>query len=106
MDMNKKRIASIDYLKGIAIILVLLGHSIIQYPINLHENDVCRTLYEWICTIQMPLFFFASGFCYSYNGGGVREYVCYIKKERCVFLSPIWFSHVLTYLFAQVERLE
>lgn len=86
--MNKKRIASIDYLKGIAIILVLLGHSIIQYPINLHENDVCRTLYEWICTIQMPLFFFASGFCYSYNGGGVREYVCYIKKRTVRILIP------------------
>lgn len=52
--MTIERITSIDLLKGIGIILVMLGHAL---P---HDNFI-RTL---IYTFHMPLFFWCSGFFY------------------------------------------
>ena len=39
-QINNKKLDYIDALKGIAIFLVVLGHSIIVFPINLHENQI------------------------------------------------------------------
>lgn len=63
---EKKRWEEIDILRGMAILMVLLYHSIIVFPINLHEIEWCRTLHGFLWTIQMPLFFLVSGFCFSY----------------------------------------
>lgn len=49
--MTKERISSIDILKGIGIILVMLGHA-------LPHDSFVRTL---IYTFHMPLFFWCSG---------------------------------------------
>ncbi len=40
--MSKKYYEEIDILKGIAITLVVLGHSVIVYPINLHDIFWCK----------------------------------------------------------------
>lgn len=53
--MTKERISSIDILKGIGIILVMLGHA-------LPHDSFVRTL---IYTFHMPLFFWCSGFFYK-----------------------------------------
>lgn len=53
--MTKERISSIDILKGIGIILVMLGHAL---P---HESFVRILIY----TFHMPLFFWCSGFFYK-----------------------------------------
>ena len=58
----------INRLKGIAILLVLLGHSIIFMPINLMEITWCSILYKYIYIFHMPLFFIISGFLYNYKG--------------------------------------
>lgn len=49
--------SQIDALKGIAIFLVVLGHSIILYPVNLHENIFCEALYQWLWHIQLTIIF-------------------------------------------------
>lgn len=88
--MGSFRLKEIDILRGIAIILVLLGHAIIVYPINLHEILWCKVLYTWLSTVHMPLFFLVSGFCYSFGKNGYKEF-CW-KKTKRLLIPYICFS--------------
>lgn len=76
--------SQIDALKGIAVFLVVLGHSIILYPIDLHQNDICLFVFNWLSSVHMPLFFVISGFCFSYQG----KYGPYIRKKVKRLLIP------------------
>ena len=62
------RVKEIDIMRGLAIFLVVLGHAIIVYPINLHEITWCKTLHDLIYSFHMELFFVISGWCFKYNG--------------------------------------
>ena len=64
----------IDAMRGTAIFMVVLGHSIIYYPINLHEVAWCQNLFLLLSSVHMPLFFLLSGFCYQYKGT-YKEYI-------------------------------
>lgn len=81
----------IDALKGIAIFLVVLGHSIILYPIDLHQNDLCELVFRWLSSVHMPLFFVISGFCFSYRG----SYRHFIWKKVKRLLIPYFAFNVL-----------
>ncbi len=74
----------IDSLKGIAIFFVILAHSIILYPINLLENVYCNSIFYFISSTHMSLFFLISGFCFSYKG----DYKAYIVKRIYRLLIP------------------
>lgn len=89
---DKRRWEAVDYLRGMAILMVLLYHSIIVYPLNLHEIPWCRGLHSFLWVVQMPLFFLVSGFCYSCRGG----YGAYFRRKCRRILIP----HVV---FALVE---
>ena len=65
----------IDSLKGIAIFLVVLGHSIILYPVNLHGVLWSSKLFEWVESVHMPLFFLVSGFCFLSSRRGPKRMV-------------------------------
>lgn len=62
------RISYIDQLKGIAILLVVLGH-VIGY--NNCENSF---LWRFIYSFHMPLFMFISGYVCSPNNISDREF--------------------------------
>ena len=51
-----KHYREIDILRGIAIIMVFLGHAVIVYPINLENVAWCRGLVAFISAVHMPLF--------------------------------------------------
>lgn len=81
--------SQIDALKGIAIFLVVLGHSIILYPVDLHQNGICEFIFRWLSSVHMPLFFVISGFCFSYQGG-YRKYIW--KKVKRLLVPYLVFN--------------
>lgn len=85
----KRHYSQIDALKGIAIFLVVLGHSIILYPIDLHQNEICEFIFRWLSSVHMPLFFVISGFCFSYQGG-YRQYIW--KKVKRLLVPYLAFN--------------
>lgn len=61
----KERNISIDVNKGLAILLVYLGHSLLYYPISLSSMyGWCAVLDKCITSFNMPLFFMISGFLF------------------------------------------
>lgn len=59
-----RRVEEIDIIRGIAISLVILGHAIIVFPVNLHEIAWCKRLHDLIYSFHMQLFFIISGWCF------------------------------------------
>lgn len=75
LKMVKQRLHYLDALKGILIILVILGHSI-QYQIKDYQHDA---LFRVIYSFHMPLFFLISGFL-TFKG----RYDSHLVKKRFV----------------------
>lgn len=76
--MEKKREISIA--KGIAIILMLLGHIFI--------NKDTRYVHDFIYSFHMPFFFIISGYCFSeYHLNNTKQYI----KKR---INTLYFPYV------------
>lgn len=86
---EKKYYIQVDALKGLAIFLVILGHSIIVHPIDLRQNEICAALARIVCSAHMPLFFLISGYCFSYK----EKYKDFIlKKVKRLIIPYICFN--------------
>lgn len=86
-----KRITQLDVIKGIAIILVVLGHCIYAFA---KASSWMVTLDEFIYIFHMPLFFAVSGYLFNPN-------VNVAKKARRLLVpffvcaSPVILAHIL-----------
>lgn len=88
--MGKARRYDVSFIRASAILLVMLGHSIIIYSSgwNLYSTDVSASLFDhlkdMINVVQMPLFFSVSGFCLVYTVGpvGCRPVGLGVKARR------------------------
>lgn len=78
---------SIDLSKGLAILFVYLGHSILYHPISMYSIPWCHYLASFIQSFNMPMFFFISGYLFSktrkstaelYKGKTMRILVPYL----------------------------
>lgn len=58
----KERAYEIDVMKGIGILLVILGHCMPDFPVNILEDPLSSEVRRFIYTFHMPMFFFCSGF--------------------------------------------
>lgn len=86
---DRKRLPEVDILRGMAILMVLLYHSIIVFPVNLHEIQWCSALHTFLWVMQMPLFFLVSGFCYSgQKAASLAGYGGYFRKKCSRILVP------------------
>lgn len=82
--MDKKYYPEMDKLRGVAILMVLLYHSILVYPVDLTQNLWCSYLHMILWMAEMPLFFLISGFCFQYRG----EYGVYLSGKVRRILVP------------------
>ena len=88
----KERIYWIDTLKGLLIMLVIMGHRV--------GNDFSQTLLMakvYIYSFHMPLFFFLSGYVFK-----VKEedtFLGFLKKKGQKIIVPLVFFSLIIALF-------
>lgn len=88
--MDDKRKDEIDILRGIAVILVVIGHAFIVYPIDISHIPWCKISRYFIYSFHMGLFFILAGYIYV-----CFDYKQYIKKKFKRILIPyIFFSFI------------
>ena len=83
----KTRIPEVDFLKGFAMICMIIGHSIIVFPIDISHVSWCESLHNFIYGFHMELIFLLSGFLYK-----KKDIVPYLKGKVNRILVPylIW----------------
>lgn len=101
-----KRNAVVDVIRGIAMLLVILGHSMTGSALN-SENSI---VYNIIWTIQMPLFIVISGYVTRYSHGvdNIRNLLKYLKKRSLAYLLPfcVWTFIIRGFIFGQTKYLD
>ncbi len=96
----ENRIDYIDLLKGIAIFLVFLGHSIAW---NVKDEALVAETYPrsvmfwyyFIYSFHMPLFFWISGFLFSKKNLNIKDVPRYLWKRTYTLIIPFIFSGIL-----------
>ena len=63
--MSNNRLLYIDFLKGIAIFLMVMGHFL--YGLHMPNNNGQYIIAQIIYTFHMPLFMFVSGYVFDLN---------------------------------------
>lgn len=92
-----QRIKFISLLQTIAIILVVVGHSMHEYPVDHGEGTL---VYRMIYAFHMPLFVFISGFLFSYSlsRSGVRPYGQFLADKALRLLVPYFILGAATFI--------
>lgn len=93
----KKNYLELTYLKGIAIILVILGHSFSFTGFDLVDKDryfIYYYIYNTIYSFHMPLFFIVSGFLVNKEYEIKKFYFLKIKR----LLIPYIFINIVDYI--------
>lgn len=103
----KQRNIALDINKGLAILFVYLGHSLLYYPISLPEQyGWCAVLERCISSFNMPLFFIISGFLFwkpVKNAGQIvwskfkRLMIPYFSVMGVIMVSKIFLPASLSY---------
>ena len=98
----KQRIEYIDALKGFAIFLVVLGHTIGWQFSDFQRFDMggVNLLWQVIYSFHMPLFMFCSGLFFPpYDNNGFKVVYDSIKKRFLTLMVPYITMGVLGHLF-------
>lgn len=95
----QKRIYSVDIAKGIAIILVIVGHKI---PCD--RGGIREIIYSF----HMPLFFILSAYTsrYSENLNEMKQRALHICKKLGVPLLLIWLVYLIVSCLSRIEQYE
>lgn len=91
------RLRYLSYLKVIGIVLVVVGHSLHEYPGSQEQAWLFRFIYSF----HMPLFVFASGFAMSYSvmlKSRRDSYGTFLRKKVRRLLVPFFILNALAFL--------
>ena len=84
---------SLDLGKGLAILFVYLGHSILYHPIQMGSlYPWCNTLAHFIVSFNMPMFFIISGYLFSKTRKSTTELY---KGKTMRILIPYLFTMLI-----------
>lgn len=88
------RDCSLDLGKGLAILFVYLGHSILYHPISMSElYPWCGVLRDLIVSFNMPMFFLISGYLFSKTRKTTGE--LYWGKTRRILIPYLFTMAIL-----------
>lgn len=91
---NKKYYEELIILKGIAIILVVLGHSFSFTGFNILDNNILnRYIHDSIYSFHMPLFFMIAGFLTNNYEDNLNKKFYFSKIKR--LLIPYIFINIV-----------
>lgn len=99
--MGKKnvRIVEIDILKGIGILLVILGHCVPDYPQNLRADESSSFIEQFVYGFHMPLFFVCSGFLMQMTDSharGMFNIRAFVKNKTLRLLLPYFMFSIVS----------
>lgn len=104
---------SLDLGKGLAILFVYLGHSILYNPIDMISMyDWCARLNQFITSFNMPMFFLISGYLFSktnkstgelYKGKTFRILIPYLFTMLIVICSKLVLPSSMSYNSSVLE---
>lgn len=104
--MQKARNRTVDVLRGLAMLLVVLGHTMSGSSVDSEKSFI----YQVIWSLQMPLFFLISGYVTQYSkpmesGSSLWRYVI---KKTVAYLLPwtVWTFALRGLLFGQTNFLD
>jgi fucose 4-O-acetylase-like acetyltransferase len=92
-SVTKHYYPELDVVKGIAILLVILGHSFCSFPFNINAG-LPPILGEIVRSFQMPVLFIASGFLFHSND----SFKVFIKKKVSRLIIPWITFSIITVL--------
>lgn len=96
---NSKHLDWIDIAKGIGIVLVVLGHTIVP---QVRENTFAGFLWIFIYNFHMPLFFFLSGFLFEKGLAHYKSKGKFILGKLKFLMVPYLFFSVFAYVFINI----
>lgn len=106
MNDVKKRNDHVDIIRGIAILMVVLGHTMSTTAQGYADN----WLYNIIWSLQMPLFFVISGYVtrYGKNPSTFKKFIQYLLKKAGMYMLPwaIWTFFVRALLMRETKFLD
>lgn len=103
MDMEKKS-HSIQVMRGVAIIIVLLHHSI--SGLSLAENTALATLDSVLICVHMPIFFLIAGYLYEIKQSNNRnEFFPFVGGKAKRLLVPYAFWTILLWTGVQIGNM-
>lgn len=81
---KKNRNQFVDIMRGIAMLLVVLGHTITGCTIGSHQTFLSNLIWS----LQMPLFILISGYVtkYSYEIKDISSLWLYIKRRTIAYV--------------------
>lgn len=93
--LNSKKIQFINIARGIAILLVLIGHGLTDCFVQngMWQSSIAEFSFQFIYSFHMPLFFLISGFC-GYKAIQLEEGTerrIYAKKRFVRLMVPYFF---------------
>jgi fucose 4-O-acetylase-like acetyltransferase len=88
---DKKRNYNVDIIKGLAIFLVIFGHSIQYYSQRYNINFFSNPIFKFIYTFHMPLFMFISGYLFYLTINKYKALKIIQKKARELLIPLLSF---------------
>lgn len=104
--MKQNTIKEIDYIKGIAILLVFIGHA--ATPSFLQRPYSYELIVQFIYSFHMPLFFIVSGFLSHkiINMDLTTDYLTFIKNKFYRLGVPfLTFSFITNFIIISLKQL-
>lgn len=99
--LSSKRNTTVDFLRGIAMLMVVLGHTLTGSMKNAEQSLV----YNIIWAIQMPLFVVISGYVTKYSKpiSDIKELWKVVKKRTFSYMFPwlVWTIIIRGIIFSQ-----